>query len=94
MGDCRVKYLEKKMWAILKPFQRVTHGRGLLPEIDGLRFVAIISVVFFHLDVQMWARYPLQLKEDFASIALHEFLLLGNFGVPLFFAISGFFLSR
>lgn len=82
------------MWTILRPFQRVTHGRVLLPEIDGLRFIAIMSVVFFHLDVQMWPRCPEVLRDGLMNQALHAVLSLGNFGVPLFFGISGFILSQ
>ncbi len=30
-------------------FRRITTQRGFIPQIDGLRFVAIASVVFFHI---------------------------------------------
>jgi peptidoglycan/LPS O-acetylase OafA/YrhL len=34
---------------ISKVFQRnISNGKKYIPEIDGLRFVAIITVLFFH----------------------------------------------
>jgi hypothetical protein len=39
-------------------FRRVTTSGGFIPEIDGLRFIAIISVVIFHLAVGLAIKSP------------------------------------
>lgn len=44
-------------------FKRITSGGEYMPEIDGLRFVAIVSVVLYHVFVQsqlfaIWHRVP------------------------------------
>jgi peptidoglycan/LPS O-acetylase OafA/YrhL len=77
----------------LDPFRRIISGGRLIPEIDGLRFVAIFSVYLYHLagDVLRHAGpdYPLHL----ASSWLFRITQVLNVGVPLFFVISGFILS-
>ena len=35
--------------ALLTPFRRVTSSGNFIPEIDGLRFLAIASVFLYHL---------------------------------------------
>jgi len=35
---------------ILKKFGRITSSGDFVPEIDGLRFFAVISVVLFHIN--------------------------------------------
>ena len=69
-------------------FHRVTSKGNYIPEIDGLRFVAIASVIAFHLYVQLVRYYHLRLPR-------FEATLLGNgeHGVRLFFVISGFILG-
>lgn len=69
-------------------FHRLTSGGKYIPEIDGLRFMAIASVVSFHLYVQLVRYYGLHLASLPAT-------LLGNgeHGVRLFFVISGFILA-
>lgn len=70
--------------------RRTTTGRWL-PEIDGLRFIAIFSVLLFHLQGQFDHHYSLVIRSPFA-LAVRAFGF-GNRGVPLFFAISGFILA-
>ena len=72
--------------------RRVTSSARFIPEVDGLRFVAILSVLLFHLNGQ------LLVKSDAVSPAAHGNLLArvfdtGHIGVQLFFAVSGFILS-
>jgi peptidoglycan/LPS O-acetylase OafA/YrhL len=59
-----------------------------MPEIDGLRFVAIGSVVTFHLYAQLVRYYGVQL-----SPLPKTLLQNGDRGVRLFFVISGFILA-
>jgi len=69
-------------------FHRITSGGKFVPEIDGLRFVAIAAVIAYHLNGTLVRYYNLRLS------ALPSILLLnGERGVWLFFVISGFILS-
>jgi peptidoglycan/LPS O-acetylase OafA/YrhL len=67
-------------------FRRITTQKAFIPQIDGLRFVAIASVVFFHLYATLEGRsavpVPIPLDMD-----------VPKRGVELFFVISGFILG-
>ncbi len=78
---------------ILDRFRRVTSSGAFIAEIDGLRFVAIGTVVLFHLVVNLGIKgasaYAVPTHGDWlAAIARHGF-----HGVELFFIISGFILA-
>lgn len=65
--------------------RRITTQQRFIPQIDGLRFVAIASVVFFHIYAALERGalpQPILLDTD-----------LPKRGVELFFAISGFILG-
>ncbi|MDI9402562.1 MAG: acyltransferase [Limnohabitans sp.] len=75
-------------------FRRVTSTGAFLPELDGLRAVAILPVVLFHSVMYMVVKAPEivastngvdPLRTLFGWSISHGFL-----GVQLFFAISGF----
>ena len=72
---------------------RITTSGNFIPEIDGLRFVAIVSVVLFHLfgfiENKDGSVYNNTYNFDFIA----NFLKNGNFGVQLFFVLSGFILG-
>ena len=72
---------------------RITTSGNFIPEIDGLRFVAIVSVVLFHLygfiENKDGSVYNTTYNFDFIA----NFLKNGNFGVELFFVLSGFILG-
>jgi len=68
--------------------RRISAGRAFIPEIDGLRFIAILSVVLFHVNAQMLRYYPSRFP-TVPSILLDN----GDRGVRLFFVISGFILA-
>jgi peptidoglycan/LPS O-acetylase OafA/YrhL len=66
-------------------FRRITTQKRFIPQIDGLRFVAIASVVLFHIYAALErgaVPLPIALDTD-----------LPKRGVELFFAISGFILG-
>jgi peptidoglycan/LPS O-acetylase OafA/YrhL len=70
--------------------RKTTSGR-FIPEIDGLRFVAITSVVVFHLSGYLVAK---SIQGESASHTLAAILVsTGHCGVQLFFIISGFILA-
>jgi peptidoglycan/LPS O-acetylase OafA/YrhL len=70
-------------------FRRVTTQNRFIPQIDGLRFVAISSVVLFHLYASLNHGGAVQNPAfDPANVGM-----LSKRGVELFFAISGFILG-
>jgi peptidoglycan/LPS O-acetylase OafA/YrhL len=75
---------------ILEKLGRVTTSGKLVAEIDGLRFIAILSVILFHAIGHFFAAPP---EGQPPSNLLHWMSLKGWFGVQLFFIISGCILS-
>jgi peptidoglycan/LPS O-acetylase OafA/YrhL len=71
--------------------RRKTTSGNWLPEIDGLRFIAIVSVLLFHMQGQLQHHYVLDIQPPFTWLA--RAFDFGNRGVPLFFVISGFILA-
>lgn len=75
--------------------RRIISSGSYIPEIDGLRCLAILAVVLYHIPGN-WltysaARYP----EESAALspAVSPFYAFGYEGVLLFFVISGFILG-
>ncbi len=75
-------------------FRRITTSGKYLAEVDGLRFVAILSVLVFHIYMMdiIHAGDP-GLPHNPAVALLMRLIGNGKSGVPLFFAISGFILG-
>ncbi len=69
---------------------RPNPAQSFLPAIDGLRFVAIALVVLYHVQGYVSSRAGLPVH---GGEGLHRWLVHGSFGVPLFFAISGFIIA-
>jgi peptidoglycan/LPS O-acetylase OafA/YrhL len=77
---------------LLKRLSRETTPGRFIPELDGLRFVAIGMVILFHLNGNLFAKanfYEHGASPDWLSRAA----LVGNHGVELVFVISGFILA-
>lgn len=72
-------------------FRRVVANGRFIPEIDGLRFGAIGSVVAFHVAINLATKYPetWAMPDDVVGYTLGT----GAFGVQLFFVISGMVLA-
>jgi peptidoglycan/LPS O-acetylase OafA/YrhL len=76
----------------LEKFRRITSAGNYIPEIDGLRFIAIFWVV-------VWMHLPAILNEHFfngklfAGSYMSSVILEGGHGVSFFFMISGFILA-
>jgi peptidoglycan/LPS O-acetylase OafA/YrhL len=72
---------------------RVTSSGAFIPEVDGLRFLAIAPVVVFHVRNYLAAHPVAAYAEpgalDWAGRVAHH----GHYGVELFFIISGFVLA-
>lgn len=86
-----MKILDKIYFA----FQRRTNTVAFIPQIDGLRFLAIILVVLFHANGFIVNKVPV----TFTRLPTDYWLVNGMFvnegikGVLLFFTISGFILA-
>ena len=74
--------------AFLDRFRRITSTDAFIPEIDGLRFFAILPVMMLHVYKHYQRLFPDRLDE----ITNHPFdtvLSFGGLGVEVFFVISG-----
>ncbi len=74
-------------------FRRIIAQGKFIPEIDGLRFVAIASVLLYHIHIFLRDKnlnpYELNANKSYAP----DFIVNGSLGVELFFVISGFILG-
>ncbi len=79
---------------LVERFRRITASSAFMPEIDGLRFLAIAWVVLFHINIFILGKAQAGLSalaERYELLSL--FLGNGSRGVELFFVISGFILA-
>jgi peptidoglycan/LPS O-acetylase OafA/YrhL len=77
-------------------FQRSTNTKNFIPEIDGLRFIAIITVVIFHFHFLLLKEIGPQVSMDVHELGITSlgwWLVRMDLGVKVFFGISGFILS-
>lgn len=71
----------------------MTKGRDFVPQIDGLRCVAIIAVLAYHVRATIVWHYGVPLDSPVVAEGLANWIFkAGSNGVELFFAISGFIL--
>jgi peptidoglycan/LPS O-acetylase OafA/YrhL len=82
------------MKSALQQFKRITTSGAYIAEIDGLRFIAIATVICVHI-VGIWT---LNVGRGYESMSgldqlLYDMTMLGGYGVELFFMISGFVLA-
>lgn len=84
------------MFNILFKLGRKTSDNSFIPEIDGLRFFAIITVLFFHLNTTLIRNVPGgfdgEILKDYYT-DLGWWIIRLDLGVKVFFAISGFILA-
>jgi peptidoglycan/LPS O-acetylase OafA/YrhL len=83
-----------KWKTVISRFSRVTSSGSYMPEIDGLRFVAIMAVLLYHAHILFFANAIPQgvnfpISWDWLNFAIGQ----GWFGVQIFFVISGFVLA-
>lgn len=79
---------------LLKRLSRETTSGRFIPEMDGLRFVAIAMVVLFHINGYLVAKSPLpRVALEAHTDWLASVAFVGSRGVELFFVISGFILA-
>jgi peptidoglycan/LPS O-acetylase OafA/YrhL len=77
----------------LEPYRRITSTGKFISEIDGLRFLAILSVFIYHVAGDVLRHSPAGYSHSLESNGLFQVTQILNIGVPLFFVISGFILS-
>jgi peptidoglycan/LPS O-acetylase OafA/YrhL len=71
-----------------------TPGRKFIPQIDGLRFVAIMAVIAYHvLQIGLFHLAEAAPGEAAAGGVVNDIFSAGHFGVELFFIVSGFILA-
>jgi peptidoglycan/LPS O-acetylase OafA/YrhL len=73
-------------------FQRVTSSGKFISEIDGLRFIAIGTVVLFHCAAGLAVKSPAVFTDPGGGL-IGGIARYGYHGVELFFIISGFILA-
>jgi peptidoglycan/LPS O-acetylase OafA/YrhL len=78
---------------LLNSLQRITSSNKFIPEIDGLRFVAISAVVLFHINGFLYVKNQNPYIDSGSKEIINSFLAKGYLGVELFFVISGLILS-
>lgn len=78
---------------LLAPYQRITSSGQFIPEIDGLRFIAIFSVYIYHLTGDVLRRSVSGPSVEVTTNWFFSVTQVLNIGVPLFFVISGFILA-
>jgi peptidoglycan/LPS O-acetylase OafA/YrhL len=69
---------------------RVTSGGAYVPQIDGLRFLAILPVLFFHAGLRAARISP---DPTVNEALMSAWLPTGGAGVSLFFFISGYIIA-
>jgi len=77
----------------LAPYRRITSSGQFIPEIDGLRFIAIFSVYIYHLAGDVLRHSSAGQNPALDGHWLFPVTQILNVGVPLFFVISGFILG-
>ncbi len=78
---------------LLERIRRITRDGRFIPEIDGLRFVAITSVFLFHLSLELQLRSGRIIPIESRYSGLFRIIGNGDCGVNLFFIVSGFVLA-
>jgi len=73
--------------------RRITSDGSWIPELDGLRFVAIVSVVLYHIYAQLLVKSGHPVVQQGRYALLGTAVGNGDRGVRLFFVISGFVLG-
>ncbi len=74
--------------SFIKGFYRITSSGLYIPQVDGIRFIAIISVILYH------SAYFYAIKNQVVPYDIFNRVLSNGYqGVELFFVLSGFILS-
>jgi peptidoglycan/LPS O-acetylase OafA/YrhL len=80
------------MFNLAHRLRRRTTTGNWIPEIDGLRCIALVAVLLFHMQGEIQRHQSFVVQERYRL--LHHMLDAGHRGVALFFTISGYILGR
>jgi len=78
---------------LLNRFSRETSTGRFIPQLDGMRFVAISMVVLFHLNGYVASHSAAVFSAPPEQDGFSRLLAHGHYGVQFFFIISGFILA-
>ncbi|MGH9819227.1 MAG: acyltransferase family protein, partial [Pyrinomonadaceae bacterium] len=81
------------MDAIVRLFRRETVSTEFIPVIDGLRFLAILMVVLYHINAYILEKSSSLVTTPYFFNSSANIFAFGHQGVQLFFVISGFILA-
>ncbi len=85
---------EERRWPDwLKHLRRRTTTGRFIAEVDGLRFIAIALVVFFHVHDYITTKFRLPAGSAASEDWLDRVAATGHYGVHILFIISGFVLA-
>lgn len=77
---------------VLHRCSRITSSGALIPEIDGLRFLAITAVLLYHTSAYTLIKGGARMAKLAEGSLVYSALSQGHYGVQFFFIISGFVL--
>jgi peptidoglycan/LPS O-acetylase OafA/YrhL len=83
----------QRFYRWLLGFRRITSSTQYIPEVDGLRFIALACVFIFHVAGDIIRHSQANYKALMLGDQIFWFTQRGNFGVQLFFVVSGFVLA-
>jgi len=83
--------MQQKIFNFLEKFRRITSAASYMPEIDGLRFIAIFWVVCW-MHTSNFVNIKFFNNQLFSSYIANVFIE-GGYGVAFFYMISGFILA-
>jgi peptidoglycan/LPS O-acetylase OafA/YrhL len=74
-------------------YRRITSDGRFVPEVDGIRFVAILAVLLLHLNTTFKRVFPELVDPTYPGSPIDLAFGRGDTGVEIFFALSGFVLA-